>query len=69
MFKQYIPQKRVRFGIKLFSLCEECGYWYNSFLYLGKDATLTEEEEEMQKEIGKSGAIVVKLVKNVIGSG
>ena len=25
-FKQYIPMKRARFGIKLFSLCETSGY-------------------------------------------
>ena len=35
-FKQYIPSKRARFGIKLFSLCEDSGYLWNSFVYLGK---------------------------------
>ena len=31
-FKQYIPMKRARFGIKMFSLCETSGY-----VYLGKE--------------------------------
>ena len=26
MFKQYIPLKRARFGIEMFSLCETTGY-------------------------------------------
>ena len=35
-FKQYIPSKRLRFGVKLFSLCEDSGHLWNSFIYLGK---------------------------------
>ena len=36
IFKQYIPNKRTRFGIKLFSLCEDSGYLWNSYVYMGK---------------------------------
>ena len=36
-FKQYIPMKRSRFGIKMFSLCEDTGYLWNSYVYLGKE--------------------------------
>ena len=28
-FKQYVPNKRSRFGMKFFSLCEDCGYLWN----------------------------------------
>lgn len=35
--KQYIPSKRARFGIKIFSLCESSGYLWNSFVCIGKD--------------------------------
>lgn len=35
-FKQYIPNKRSRFGIKFFSLCDTTRYLWNSFVYLGK---------------------------------
>ena len=32
--KQYIPSKHSSFGLKLFSLCEDSGYLWNSFVYL-----------------------------------
>jgi len=36
-FKQYLPLKRSRFGIKLYKLCEsETGYVYRFFVYVGK---------------------------------
>ena len=56
-FKQYIPNKRARFGIKLFSLCEDSGYMWNSFVYLGKEAPeiVCERDENIVKQMGKSG--------------
>ncbi|GFU95966.1 piggyBac transposable element-derived protein 4 [Trichonephila clavipes] len=42
-WKQYIPQKRARFGIKLFQLCEsESGYIWNSLIYTGKGTAFNE---------------------------
>lgn len=38
-FRQYIPNKRHRFGIKLYKLCLEGGYTYNLKVYCGKDKT------------------------------
>ena len=39
IFKQYLPLKRARFGIKIFSLCESVtGYTYKFRVYSGKDA-------------------------------
>jgi len=35
-FKQYISQKRARFGVKIFSLCDSTGYLYSSEVYVGK---------------------------------
>ncbi|KAJ8942909.1 hypothetical protein NQ314_009884 [Rhamnusium bicolor] len=36
-WKQYIPSKRKRFGIKIFVLCESStGYVYNFIVYTGK---------------------------------
>lgn len=37
LFRQYIPLKRSRFGIKLFCLCEKSGYTYRFRIYTGKD--------------------------------
>ncbi|GBN07442.1 PiggyBac transposable element-derived protein 4, partial [Araneus ventricosus] len=43
-WKQYIPTKRSRFGVKLFQLCEsESGYIRNSIIYTGKGTTFHED--------------------------
>jgi hypothetical protein len=41
IFKQYIPKKRKRFGIKIFKLCDSTGYTYSMKVYLGKDRKRT----------------------------
>ena len=53
-FKQYIPNKRARFGIKMFSVCEVSGYLWNSFVYVGKNANETLEEQAFVKELGRA---------------
>ena len=68
-FKQYIPHKRARFGIKMFSVCEVSGYLWNSFIYIGKNANETLEEQAFVKELGKSGAVVPKLMRDLYGNG
>ena len=67
--KQYIPSKRYRFGIKLFSLCEDSGYLWNSYIYLGKNENLTEEEKLWDSHLGKSGAVVPRLMNGLFGVG
>jgi len=37
VFKQYIPKKRKRFGMKMFKMCDSTGYTYDMKVYLGKD--------------------------------
>ena len=37
-FRQYIPKKRKRFGIKIYKLCNESGYMYDMTVYLGRDS-------------------------------
>jgi hypothetical protein len=37
VFKQYIPKKNKRFGIKIYKLCDFKGYTYNMSVYLGRD--------------------------------
>ena len=40
LFKQYLPLKRSRFGVKLYKLCESCtGYTYRFQVYAGKDSS------------------------------
>jgi len=38
IFRQYIPKKRKRFGIKIYKLCNESGYTYDMKVYLGRDS-------------------------------
>ena len=38
IFRQYIPKKRKRFGIKIYNLCDESGYTYDMKMYLGRDS-------------------------------
>jgi hypothetical protein len=37
VFKQYIPKKHKRFGIKIYELGDSKGYTYNMSVYLGRD--------------------------------
>ena len=67
-FKRYIPNKRARFGIKMFSICELSGYLWNSFVYVGKNANKTFEEQAFAKQLGKSGAVVPKLMSGLYGN-
>ena len=49
-FKQYIPNKRSRFGIKFFSLCEASRYLWNSYVYLGKQNNIPADEADLNKK-------------------
>ena len=58
-FKQYIPKKRNRFGIKLFLLCDcETRYILRFFIYTGKDNAAP----GVVKKFGNSGAVVHSLL-------
>jgi len=65
-FKQYIPAKRSRFGIKTYVLCDcKTGYVLDSIIYTGSESHVTENAEE----IGKTGNIVLTLLKPYLGKG
>jgi len=62
-FKQYIPNKRSRFGIKLFTLCDKSGYVYNTTVYAGKSTAVDDVN------LGKSGAIVLEMMEPLLNKG
>ncbi|KAK2578996.1 hypothetical protein KPH14_012658 [Odynerus spinipes] len=65
-FKQYIPLKRSRFGIKSFILSDcRTGFVQDIIVYAGSSIKVNSENEE----IGKSGAIVETLMKPYLGKG
>ena len=62
-FKQYIPNKASKFGIKTFSLVDEkTKFLVNSMIYSGKNQDLTFST----KEFGYGGSIVMQLMQPYI---
>ena len=67
-FKQYIPSKRARYGVKLYKLCERAtGYTHKFRIYEGKDQTL--EPVGCPDYLGSSGKTVWDLVSPLFGKG
>ncbi|XP_063312604.1 piggyBac transposable element-derived protein 4-like [Pelobates fuscus] len=67
-FKQYIPVKRSRYGIKLYKLCESAsGYVYTFRVYEGKDSHL--DPPGCPDIIGMSGEIVWDLINPLLNKG
>lgn len=65
-WKQYIPSKRKRFGMKLFMLCESSsGYVYNFIIYTGAD---TDYGHKYQDE-PLSARVVLALSDNLLDKG
>lgn len=64
-FKQYIPTKRHRFGIKLFVLCDcETGVIMDFIIYTGKTTEIPQNDP-----LGVSGAVVKALMQPYLGKG
>ncbi|KAK2578401.1 hypothetical protein KPH14_000941 [Odynerus spinipes] len=67
-FKQFVPSKRSRFGIKSFVLCDiQTGYIQDLLVYSGANMIISEDIPS--KSIGKSGQIVMTLLKPYLGRG
>ena len=65
-WKQYIPKKRARFGLKAFVLCEgSTGYVWNIILYTGAD-TLLDENIDFDYHATK---VVMSLMENLLNKG
>ncbi|XP_043485886.1 piggyBac transposable element-derived protein 4-like [Polistes fuscatus] len=65
-FKQFIPSKRSRFGIKSFIACDcKTGYIFDMLVYSGSETEIS----VFQENLGKSGNIVMTLMKDYLGKG
>ena len=62
IFRQYIPNKAHRYGIKMFKLCSFDGYSWGFLIYAGKSAT-------GQREIGLAQKICSELAKDHLNEG
>ena len=63
IFRQYIPKKHKRFGIKIYKLCDSLGYTYDMSVYLGK------QKQHATNEITATHGTVLQLVRRVEGVG
>ncbi len=65
-FRQFIPSKRNRFGIKSYSLIDEATkFVVNSIIYVGKDDT--SELKYSKSEFGHGGAVLLQLSEPYFG--
>ena len=62
LFKQYIPKKGKRFGIKMLKLCDSTRYTYDMNVYLGKD-------RQRAEHLTATHSTVTSLTKRVEGFG
>ena len=69
LFKQYVPSKRAGFGIKLFSLCEDSGYLWNSFLYLGKTTIMKINTSQKGELANQALLLFTSLLSDLLGLG
>lgn len=64
-FKQYIPSKRSRFGIKIFHICDcDSGIVLDMCIYSASDADINKNNP-----LGFSGAVVQHLMRGYLGKG
>lgn len=61
MFRQYIPGKSSKYGVKIFKLCDENGYTFETEVYKGKSDTATAGRN--------SNRVVLNLMKDYLDSG
>lgn len=61
-FRQYIKNKRHKYGIKLYELCTHDGFILNILIYTGKNTVLTPGK-------GHAFAVVTRLMEEFLGQG
>ncbi|GFV68128.1 piggyBac transposable element-derived protein 4 [Trichonephila clavipes] len=67
-WKQYLPLKRARFGIKMYMLCEaKSGYVWSSIIFTGRGTLF--DEEFLKPEFSKSMQVVLTLMKPLLNKG
>ena len=72
IFKQYIPLKRARFGIKLFCLTDSDGYLHSFKVYSGKDDPISNLNNEVPPECADmtvTAKTTMALMKNFQNKG
>lgn len=70
-FRQYIPSKRHKYGIKFFKLCLPHGYTYKFKIYVGAEDTTAPSnvDEQTGLPVGLSERVVLHLCDNILDTG
>lgn len=72
-FRQYIPSKRHKYGIKFFKLCLPHGYTYKFKIYVGAEESSSSSQSAIDEGtgllIGLSEKVVLHLCENVLDKG
>ena len=63
VFRQYIPKKHKRFGIKIYKLCDPQGYTYDMIVYLDK------QRQHATTQITATHGTVLQVFRRVEGLG
>jgi hypothetical protein len=67
-FKQFLPLKYSKFGIKSFELCDsQTGYLWSVLIYTGKETRI--ESPLITGDMNKTTAIVMKLIEPLLKQG
>ncbi|CAL1534583.1 unnamed protein product, partial [Lymnaea stagnalis] len=72
VFKQYLPLKRDRFGIKIFCLCDEAGYLYRFRVYTGKQDPLYKIDNYVPEEcqqLSMTSKVALELLAPLLNQG
>lgn len=64
-FKQYIPNKRSRFGIKIYALCDVHSYYWNAQIYCGPANPPLPHHDVL----GATGALTVHILSSLKNKG
>lgn len=62
LFKQYLPKKTHKYGVKLFKICDPTGYTYRIIIYMGKGTGGNEGMSVAQ-------SVVVDLMRGYLDAG
>ncbi|KAK9685836.1 Transposase IS4 [Popillia japonica] len=65
LFKQYIPGKASKYGVKIFKICDESGYTYNTEVYKDAGRTLVADNYYNNIELTK---ILLTRRTHVVGT-
>ncbi|CAL1527809.1 unnamed protein product, partial [Lymnaea stagnalis] len=72
VFKQYIPLKRAKFGIKIFCLCDKFGYLYRFRVYTGKQDPLYNIDNYVSEEcqqLSMTSKVTLELLAPFLNQG